>query len=155
MTDIKKEFWNELADSRFVMLGLTNESQHAIPMTAQLDPDADSCFWFYTTKDNRVAKGGPAMAQFISKGQDIFACIKGTLNEETDEAVIDRYWSKPVAAWYEGGRQDPNLLMLRFDLDDAEIWHSDPSLKGMFKLMTGKTIDKKSSEMGEHAHVSL
>lgn len=64
------------------------------------------------------------MAQFAAKDHYLFACINGTLVPEADEAVIDRYWSKQVEAWYPGGRQDPNLLMLRFDLGTAEIWRA-------------------------------
>lgn len=153
MSDIRKEFWKALSDSPFLMVSLDGSKEHALPMTAQLDKDADSEFWFYSAKGNRLESGGPAMAQFSSKGHDLFACIAGTLTQETDPAVIDRYWSKQVEAWYEGGRNDPNLLMLRFDLKDAEIWTADLGVKGLFKLMTGKTIDPQ--EAGKHAEVPL
>ena len=150
---IRKEFWEAFEKSPFVMVKLEEGNAHALPMTAQLDKDADSEFWFYTTHDNRLAEGGRAMAQFVSKGHDLYACIAGTLVAETDPAVIDRYWSKQAEAWYEGGRNDPNLLMLRFDLDDAEIWTSDLGLTGLFKLMTGKTIDPQ--EAGRHADIKM
>ena len=142
-----------MADSPFLMVGLTGDDAHSEPMTAQLDKHADSEFWFYTKKDNRIARGGPAMAQFVSKGQDLFACIKGRLTEETDPAVIDRYWNKQVEAWFDGGRDDPKLLMLRFDLDDAEIWESDRSATGLFKLLTGTRVT--GDEVGDHADVKL
>lgn len=156
MTDaaeVRKHMWKAMADSPFVMLRLDDSGQHAEPMTAQLDKEADSEFWFYCGRDNRVAKGGPAMAQFVAKGHDLFACIKGTLSEETDPAIIDRYWSKQVEAWFDGGRQDPNLMMLRFDLDDAEVWEADLSLAGKFKMLTGQTIRRE--EAGSHAEVAL
>jgi general stress protein 26 len=152
-TEIRKQFWKALDASPFLMIGLENEQQHSLPMTAQLDPDADHCFWFYTTKDNRLAPGGQAMAQFASKGHDLFACIMGTLTAETDPAVIDRYWSKQVEAWYPQGRDDPSLLMLRFDLGDAEIWQADLSVRGLFKLLTGGDI--REEERGSHAEVTL
>jgi general stress protein 26 len=151
--DIRKLMWKALADSPFLMIGLTGTDDHSQPMTAQLDKDADGEFWFYTNKQNRLAPGGPAMAQFSAKGHDLFACLKGQLTEETDPAVIDRYWSKQVAAWYEHGRDDPNLMMLRFNLDDAEIWEADMSINGVFRLMTGHRI--KSEDLGDHAEVSL
>ena len=151
--EIRQKMWKAMADSPYVMIGLTDNHDHSQPMTAQLDKDADGKFWFYTDKQNRLAPVGPAMAQFSSKGHDLFACISGTLVEETDPAVIDRYWSKQVAAWYEQGRDDPNLMMLRFELDDAEIWEADLSIKGVFRLMTGHRI--KSDDLGDHAEVNL
>ena len=151
--DIKKQFWKALADSPYVMLGATGEREHHIPMNAQLDKDANSAFWFFTATDNRLAGGGAAMVQFASKGHDLFACIAGTLRPETDRAVLDRLWSNPVAAWYPGGKDDPKLLLLRFDLDDAEIWTADAGIKGMFKLAAGMTM--KEGELGQHAEVAL
>ncbi|MHA6723366.1 pyridoxamine 5'-phosphate oxidase family protein [Sphingomonas sp. RS2018] len=150
---IKQDMWKKMADSPFVMIGLEGGGQHSIPMTAQLDPDANGEFWFYTTKDNRVAPGGHAMAQFVSKGHDLYACLAGTLVDETREDIKDKYWSKQVEAWYPQGRQDPNLLMLRFELDSAEIWESDMTIGGRFKMLTGQTI--KPSESGSHAEVAL
>jgi general stress protein 26 len=152
-SEIRKRFWKEFEASPFVMVGLDSDHQHSAPMTAQLDKDANSEFWFYTGKDNRLAPGGPAMAQFVAKGHDLFACIRGTLVEETDPAVIDRYWSKQVEAWYPGGRNDPSLLMLRFELDDAEVWLADMSVKGLFKLLTGGDI--REEERGKHAELTL
>lgn len=152
-TKIRERFWKELSESPFLMLGLANAHEHHIPMTAQLDKDADHCFWFYTRKGNRLAAGGPAMAQFAGKDHNLFACIDGTLVQETDPAVIDRYWSKQVEAWYPQGRNDPDLLMLRFDLGDAEIWLADMSLTGLFKMMIGKNV--RSDERGKHAEVAL
>lgn len=151
--EIREEFWESIADSPFVMIALDSDHKHSIPMRAQLDKDANSAIWFYTSRDNRLAKGGPAMVQFVSKGHDLFACVSGTLTEETDPAIIDKHWSNAVEAWYDQGRQDPSLLMLRLDLRDAEIWEADPGVVGMFKMMTGMTMS--GDEMGDHAKVAL
>jgi len=150
---IKQDMWTAMADSPFVMIGLEGDGQHSEPMTAQLDPDADGKFWFYTMTDNRIAKGGAAMAQFVSKDHKLFACIAGTLTAETDPAIIDKYWSNDVAAWYDGGRDDPKLLMLRFELSEAEIWERDASVKGLFKMLTGQKVE--GDEVGKHAEVAL
>ena len=151
--EIREEFWETFADSPFVMIALESDHRHAIPMRAQLDKDANSAIWFYTSRDNRLARGGPAMMQFVAKGHDMFACISGTLSEETSEERKDKHWSNAVEAWYEQGRQDPSLLMLRMDLHDAEVWEADPGVVGMFKMMTGMTM--KGDEMGDHAKVAL
>ncbi|WP_420144970.1 pyridoxamine 5'-phosphate oxidase family protein [Sphingobium sp.] len=151
--DIKDRFWAELSSSPFLMVGLNGRPEHSVPMTAQLDPAANHCFWFYTSRDNRLASGGPAMAQFAAKDHNLFACVEGVLTPETDAAVIDRYWSKEVEAWYPGGRNDPSLLMLRFDLGTAEIWRSDMSLKGVFKMLFGGDVCDEMK--GKHAEVAL
>lgn len=147
-TDISKQMWEAMADSPYVMISLSDSKGHSEPMHAQLDKDANGEFWFYTTKTNRIAAGGKAMAQFMSKNHELFACISGELLEETSQAIIDKYWSNAVEAWFEDGKNDKSLKMMRFKLDDAEIWTVDPGIKGTLKLASGAKIDP--SEMGEH-----
>ena len=151
--DIKKQFWKALADSPYVMIGATGEREHHIPMNAQLDKDADSAFWFFTSTDNRLSAGGPAMAQFASKGHDLFACISGTLIHESDRAVLDKLWSNGVAAWYEGGKDDPKLALLRFDAEHAEIWLNEQSLLAGVKMLLG--VDPKEVYHDKVAEVNL
>ena len=107
----------------------------------------------FMTAAGQMLCGGAAMVQFASKGHDLFACLAGTLRPETDRAVLDKLWNNGIAAWYAGGKEDPKLVLLRFDLDDAEIWTADPGIKGMLKLATGMTM--KEGELGEHAKVAL
>ncbi len=151
--DIRERFWLEMSSSPFLMVGLIGSTEHSLPMTGQLDPQANHCFWFYTKKDNRLAPGGPAMAQFVAPDHSLFACIEGTLVTETDPAIIDRYWSKEVEAWYPQGKDDPNLLMLRYELGTAEIWRADLSLKGAFKQLFGG--DVRQEMRNKHVEVPL
>lgn len=147
--DTREEFWHAMEDSPFLMLRLEDGNEHAEPMTAMLDKEAHHAIWFFCGRGNRVAKGGRAAAQFSSKGHDVFACLSGTLTEERDRAVFDKHWSNPVEAWFPGGKDDPQVMMLRFDIQDAEVWVADLSVKGKFKLLTGNQI--KSDEAGKHA----
>ena len=151
--EIKARFWKELDAKPNVFLSVTGSNQHSAPMRCVLDKDVHGHFWFYTSRDNRAAGGGAAMVHFTAKGHDLFACVAGTLVEEKDTAIIDKYWSNPVASYYEKGKDDPNMLMLRFDLDDAEIWVPDATLVGTFKLLTG--IKMKPGDGGDHAVVDL
>jgi len=66
--------------------------------------------------------------------------------------MIDKLWSKPVEAWFPGGKSDPSLALLRFDIDDAELWESDMSLTGKLKMLFGGKI--RADEEGSHAVVS-
>ena len=151
--EVRERMWKKMAHSPFVMVERIGANDHAQPMTAQLDKDGHGAFWFYTQRDNRLAPGGPAMVQFVSKDHKIFACIRGTLVEETDRAVIELHWSNIVEAWFPQGTSDPKLLMLRFELDDAEVWEGDESYAGFFKMLLGWKIDPQDT--GRHVEVAL
>ncbi|GAC32667.1 pyridoxamine 5'-phosphate oxidase family protein [Paraglaciecola polaris] len=151
--ELREQMWKAMAHSPIVMLALNDSKEHSEPMYAQLDKDANSAFWFYTKQTNRCAQGGAAMAQFSSKDHTLFACISGTLIEESNSDIIDKYWSKHVAAWYKEGRSDPALKMMRFELKNAEVWHADPDFSAMVNLTFGGKV--KPGEMGEHDKVVL
>lgn len=148
---LKQHMWDKLEKGPFLMVGLADGRSHSEPLTAQLDKDQVDTIWFFIGKDNRLATGGPAMAQFVSKGQDFFACLSGNVTVDNDPAMIDKLWSKTVEAWFPGGKNDPNLALLRFDIDDAELWETDMSLSGKLKMLFGGTIE--GSEEGSHAVV--
>jgi len=142
-----------------MMLGLDGvEDGHARPMTAQLEHDDRGPIWFFTARDNTIVKklaaqSNRTIATFTSKGHDLFATIHGTVRLDTDRAVIDRLWNRYVAAWYEGGKDDPKLALLRLDPERAEIWADASSILAGVKLLLG--VDPKVSYKDKVAEVSL
>jgi general stress protein 26 len=148
-TETRETFWQAFEDSPFIMMKLENAEGHAEPMTAQLDKSAHHAIWFFCKRDNRIAGGGRAMGQVATKGHEVFACLAGNLIEEMDRSVRDAHWNRVVESWFPGGKDDPSVMMLRFDIADSEVWVSDMSIKGKLKMLTGQPID--ADEAGEHA----
>ncbi|APE28605.1 pyridoxamine 5'-phosphate oxidase family protein [Aurantiacibacter gangjinensis] len=151
--ELKHKFWTALADSPFVFLSRDTNPEDAVPMTAQLDKDAESAIWFFTTKDHSLAQMGPATAMFAGKGHEMFARFTGTLHEETSEERFEKQWSRIVEAWYPGGKTDPNLLMLRMDLGQAEIWNSDLGIVDNTRMLLG--FDVRDEARDEHTEAAL
>ncbi|MDP9056920.1 MAG: pyridoxamine 5'-phosphate oxidase family protein [Pseudomonadota bacterium] len=151
--ELKEKFWQAMADSAFVMLQLDNDPDTSSPMTAQLDKQANSAIWFFTTRQNRFAELGAATAAFSAKGHDLFARFHGNLVRETSRERLDKQWSNFVAAWYPGGKDDPNLLLLRMDLGDAMIWSGDRGLMTTAKMAMG--MDVREDVKGEHVTTHL
>ena len=138
--ELKTTFWNALASSPYLFLQLDNDPHSAVPMNPQLDKDANSSIWFYTHKDADFAKLGDATATFQGKGHEVYARFHGTLTEETSRERFEQFWDNFVEAWYEGGKDDPNLLFLRMDLGTAEIWDNDLGVMTTAKMAMGKTV---------------
>jgi general stress protein 26 len=151
IAQLKSDLWKKMASSPFVMIGLMDSTEHHIPLTAQLDEDQVDTLFFFIGKDNRLAQGGRAMAHFVSKGHDFFACLDGVAAIDNDFAQIDKLWNRQAEAWFPGGKDDPNLALLRFDIHSAELWETDMSLSGKLKMLFGGTV--KSSETVSHAVV--
>jgi general stress protein 26 len=160
--EIQARFWSALKDDMTMMVGLDGvEDGHARPMTAQLDGER-SPIWFFSSKDNAlVRKLGQvgsldvdrAIATFASKGHDIFATVHGRLTIDNDRATIDKLWNRYVAAWFEGGKDDPKLALLRLDAERAEIWVDASSMVAGLKMLFG--ADPKEDYKDKVAEVAL
>jgi len=151
--ELRNDFWEAFADSPYVMLQLDADPASAAPMTAQLDKDANRAIWFFTSRDNRFAAMGPATAMFAAKGHDLFARFAGTLVEETSRERLDKQWSNFVEAWFPGGKDDPNLLMLRMDLGDASIWSGELGTLTTAKMALG--MDVRDEVGGKQVETTL
>ena len=99
-----------------------------------------SWIWFYSHKDADLAKLGSATATFAGKGHDLFARFGGRIVVEESRERFDQFWNNFVKAWYPGGKDDPNMLFLRMDLGDAEIWGGDLGMLTVAKMALGKTV---------------
>ena len=148
---LKKKFWLALADSPFLFLELDGQSETSVPMTAQLDEDANSSIWFFTQKNSSFAKLGKVKASFTGKDHEMFARFDGTLAVETSKERFDQFWNNFVEAWYDGGKDDPDILFLRMDLGDAEIWNGDMGLLDVAKMALGMNVhdDAKDKHVKE------
>ena len=151
--DLKLKFWKALADSPFLFLQLDKDPHSAVPMTAQLDKHAEHAVWFFTSKNHTFAQLGAATATFAGKGHDMFARFTGTLAVETSRERLEKEWNRTVEAWFPGGKDDPNLLMLRMDLGQAEIWNSDLGFFDDAKMLLGFDVREEGAE--EHARTTL
>lgn len=156
-TEIEARFWKDLAASPFVMLGLDGARDgHTQPMTAKTTGEGGP-LWFFTTKDNglvaALGESHRAIATYTGKGHDLFASIHGTLTIERAPSAVDALWDKHVEAWYEGGKTDPKLTLLRLDTEGAEIWLGSSSVGAALSKLFGK--DPKADAKDNVAEVTL
>jgi len=157
---LESKLWKALKDDRTVMLGLAGvEEGHSQPMTAQLlhDDDERGPIWFFTSSDSDLVKAltetHRAVVHFSSKGHDLFASLHGELTLDTNRQVVDELWNSFIAAWYEGGKDDPKLRLLRLDPERAQVWLNENNLWAAVKLLLGK--DPKQEYKDKVADVRL
>ncbi len=144
--ELKTKFWKALADSPFLFLQLDGQPDTAVPMSPQLDKDANSAIWFFTQTKSAFRALGPVTATFKEKDHGIYARFKGTLVEETSRERFDQFWNNFVAAWYDEGKNDPDILFLRMDLGEAEIWNGDMGLLNTAKMALGMNVHDEAEE---------
>jgi general stress protein 26 len=159
--ELTEKFWKDLDASRTAMLGAVGPNAcPARPMTAQTDEDIkDGSIYFFASRGEGLGKevlAGANMAHFSfqSKGYDIFASAIGPIAAVQDQAMIDKLWTAMAATYYENGKEDPDLLLLRFTPPEFEIWHEKTSslLKAVAYKLMGK--DAGQAHQDDRATIS-
>ncbi len=157
--ELREKLWKSLGSDMVVMLGLRGAKDgHKRPMAAQLRDTDPSTIWFFGDRTTELAEAlaagpGEAEACYSAKGHELFACLHGRLAIDNDRAVIDELWNPHVAAWYPGGKEDPKLVLFRYDPEHAEIWDAEMGLLASVKALFG--VDPEKAEREKHASVAL
>ncbi|MGO4851473.1 pyridoxamine 5'-phosphate oxidase family protein [Phaeovulum sp. W22_SRMD_FR3] len=123
-----KTAFDQLDAVRVGMLGVEGAHHHMQPMTHHLDRE-EGALYFIASRDTDLIRdvglGATAHYCLVGKEQDFHACFKGPLEQIEDEQRLNKIWSPFAAVWFDKGREDPKVCLLRLMLHDAEVWASD------------------------------
>ena len=159
----KEQLFDEIDRIHAGMLGVEGSHMHMQPMAPQLDRES-ATIWFFTRNDTDfardVAAGGQGggvdgMFCYQAKDQKVQACLHGVLSVDHDQSRIDRYWNPIVAAWYPGGKDDPNLTLIRFDAETGRVWVSDKGALGFGYEVLKANLTKSTPDVGGVSDVNL
>jgi general stress protein 26 len=135
-------------------------SLHSRPMQTQ-NQEFDGTLWFFTeansAKVHELEQDRHANLSFAKPDDNTFVSVSGKASLVRDEAKIKELWSPIHKAWFPKGVDDPNLALLRVEVDKAEYWDAPSSsvvkLFGFAKaLATGK---RYGDEGADHEKVNL
>jgi len=121
-----------IKDSRVAMMATADESGrlfHARPMVApKLDKqeDFDGTLYFFTAasspKVDEIKANPHVLLTYANPDKHAYVSLSGHATVARDRTKIDELWTKEIEAWFPEGKDDPNLVLIRFDADEAEFW---------------------------------
>lgn len=158
----QKHLYDLLKDFSNAMLVSNDQSgrMHARPMAiADLKPDADAYFAtsIQSPKAGEIQNFPEVLISFQSATQ--FASISGTATLVKDRELIDRLWSEEWRAWFPGGKDDPDLVLIRVDAREGEFWDNSGlnglsyAFEGLKAILKGEKL--QNDEGGSHAKIRL
>ena len=157
MSTEKDTFWKRLDDINAGMLG-TADKLKFVPMSHYADPDA-AALWFITAEGTDLvaqASAGPVEAMHVvgDASGKLWARIEGVLELSTDREKLDEIWNAVASSWFEDGKQDDDVRLLRLSMSAAEVWSTDGGLGFMYQIAKSKLTGAKP-DMGEHFEISF
>lgn len=155
--DVQERLWKAIDDDHTGMLGLTQDNHHFQPMTAFVERDSNT-LWFYTKSDTDLAQSvaaNGADAAFMFLDKKLQACIDGRLTLSRDRERIERFWNAHVAAWYPQGKDDPSLILLRLDVSEAAVWINEGGLLKYAFEVAKANASKTTPDVGERRDLNF
>jgi general stress protein 26 len=119
----------------------------SVPMARQeVEPDAE--MWFIAARDTKHVADiqvEPRVSLTFSS-RSSWVALTGTAAVVDDEARLKELWNTFAQAWLPGGPEDPNAVLIKVVVEEAEYWDTPggnvASLISFAKTkLTGDTFD--------------
>lgn len=121
------------------------------PMTTQ-QVDDEGAFWFFSSrsshKNNELEADARVQLLFANTSASEYLTVYGRAAILDDRKKIEEMWSPAVKAWFQGGKDDPDLTLIKVTPEHAYYWEPKQNkMVTLFKMATS-AVTGQPSEMG-------
>lgn len=152
--------WKEIGRIETCMM-ITHDGEiiRARPMVGKADRDANT-IWFVANrsqhKDNEVEANPQVCLTYADTAKNTYVSLSGLASISEDRAKLKELWSSYVDAWFKGGPDDPEAILLAVHPERAEYWDNPNSdLIVALKMLTASATDSEPPKMGENRKVEM
>ena len=119
------------------------------PMAIQ-QVDDEGNIWFMSMKDSHkndeISSDPFTHLLFQAGAHSGFVNIYGISEISRDQTKIDELWSPFIKTWFQGGKDDPNITLIKVIPSEGYYWDTKHGtavafLKMAASVITGKTMD--------------
>lgn len=125
----------------------------ARPLQA-LEFDEDGVLWFATGLDSEKAteiRARPHVGlSFADHHANRFVSVSGPARLVHDREKIDALWSPAMSVFFPQGKDDPNLVLVRVEIERAEYWDGPATFVGKLLYLAAAAITGDPGVMSEN-----
>lgn len=148
-----------IEDIRIGMLTTVNEENWLVsrPMAVQ-QIDEDGTLWFFSSRSapkvEQIEQNERQVnVSFTDVGNASYVSVAGIGHEVDNRAMIDELWNPMAKAWFPKGKDDPELILLRVQIQMAEYWDASASMMVRLFQQASALLTGKQPDMGDHEKV--
>lgn len=120
----------------------TAEGQLRARPMALAEVQSDGTLWFLTDRNSakvdELAKDWHVGVTMQSKTK--FVSLSGKASPVDDRERVSRLWKVEWKVWFPGGKDDPNLVLLRVDGEAGEYWDNSGTSGLKYLIEAGKAL---------------
>jgi len=128
------------------------------PMWTQ-DHEFVGQLWFFTRehspKVDEVQQEQNVNLAYSDPSKDSYVSVTGKCQLVRDAAKVKELWKPTLKAWFPKGVEDPEIALLRVDVEKAEYWDTPSSKMVQLVGMVKATLTGTSPSVGDHARVDV
>jgi general stress protein 26 len=143
ITAAQHELWERLEKVRPAMMTTIelDGSFRSRPMWTQGD-EFDGALWFFVSDDGPLAKElerNPRVGlSYAAPDKDLYVSVSGRAELVHDRNKAEELWNTYAEAWFPQGVDDPQLGLLRVDVEQAQYWEDNkPKVLQFAEILVG------------------
>lgn len=138
----------------FTNLQVANHNSR--PMTVT-DVDRNGNLWFFAKKSSSkvadIEKDNNVHLVFANPSIDSFLDLRGRASIEEDRRSIEEQWHPTLGKWFEKGKEDPEICLIKVKTDEAHYWDTNNTkMRKILKLVSPGSSGKDPKE-GVHGEL--
>lgn len=163
MSTQTEQKFEELLDSFQTAMLVTQSGDGQLrsrPMALAHRSDDSSALFFATKADSEKVDEileHPGVNVSMQKSST-FLTVSGKAEVLNDQDRIEELWEPSWKLWFEEGKEDPSIVLIKVDATRGEYWNFDTADKLDFLFEAGKAVLKGEAveyDAGEHAKVRV
>ncbi len=126
----------------------TQDGATVRPMSTQ-EVDDDGCVWFLSErnseKNREIEEDNQVQLFYSHPGKQSYLVVNGKAEIIINKAKIEELWNPMMDAWFEKGKEDPSITLIKVRTESAYYWNTEGNrMVNFFKfaatLATGKNL---------------
>ena len=128
---------------------------HSRPMGTR-EIDADGILWFFTSDDSgkvhEIYHDQMVNVSYLKSSDQVYVSVAGKASLSRDRAKIRELWTPALKAWFTEGVDDPNLALIRVEIQAIDYWEGPGKLVTLLKFAKS-AVTGKPSDLGDHGSI--
>ncbi|HSN88084.1 MAG TPA: pyridoxamine 5'-phosphate oxidase family protein [Thermoanaerobaculia bacterium] len=145
---------------RIAMLTTVDQdgSLRSRPMATQ-QTELDGDLWFFTShssaKVGEVGREHQVNVSYSDPDDQRYVSVSGTASVLRDRAKAEELWNPALKAWFPKGLDDPDLALLKVEVQKAEYWDAPSSTMVYLAGLAKAAVTGKRPDVGENEKLEL
>lgn len=150
----KEKIWNLIKEIGTGMLVTEDDGVLTSRPMQLVQKEYDGTIWFFTKaespKVDEIEQDRHVCISFSSPQDNTHVSLSGKARINKDQALINKFWSPFVAAWFPEGKDDPSCVLLEIKIEHGEHWDSETTKVGYLYQVAKANITKTTPNVGEN-----